>query len=250
MISNLFVIPIIIGLLSALKNKQLKWPAIRLSLYGVSVILFMSVFYYVDARYIFMVYPILLIFLLFFFMEVKKRMSERAAIILAVVMVLVYLLLPQFSLVENERMAISYKKQIGLNLKHAETPWHYIAVQNANEYFTDTDPKTTYFATFMAPYFVNYYANGHYQYLPISTLFEFYLDKQNAHESYYRSLPEYYSRLLKQGNKIYITSYWENNIREVWPQDYIELTNHFNLTKVKEGCLDSCSIYEITLKKK
>ncbi len=245
MVNSLLEIPIILGIFYGLYSK--KWRAITLQflIYGLSVILFMSAFYFVDSRYILMLYPLLLVFAGIMFYAVKERMNTKISILLLILSGIGYLVLSQSGQIQGERPAITFKKQLGLNFKHAEVPWNYIAVTEFNNYFDKPNNKI-YLGSFLPPYFVDFYANDNYNYLPISMGQEFYYDRINASNEYVTHLPDYYKKLLEKGNDIYISRYYQNNQSEGWKKDFDTLTKDFTLTKVHEGCLGGCDIYRIT----
>ncbi|CAN5178307.1 hypothetical protein BH09PAT2_BH09PAT2_00120 [soil metagenome] len=249
MISLLLVIPAIVGIAIGLFSPQFRKVTLHMLIYGLSIIVFMSFFYFVDARYIFIVYPILLIFVGITVVSLQKYIPVRTLLGCMGVIVLLYLFFPQFGYVFGERGIITYKKQIGLNFKHAEVPWHYIAVQEFNTYFKNPQKKKPYLGTFLHPYFVGAYTNNNYKYLPIDAGQEFFYDKKNLPKEYVKSLPEYYKKLLQEGNKVYISQYFENNNAAAWEKSYDTLTSQFDMKEVHKGCLGSCTIYSLSLKK-
>ncbi len=248
MVNSLLAIPIILGIIAGLSSEKFKSVAYQFLLYGLSVIIFMSAFYFVDSRYILMLYPLLLIFIGIMFYEIKKRISMKVSMAVMILLSIGYLVLPNSGQISGERPIITFKKQIGLNFKHAETPWNYIAVKEFNIYF-DKSAEKTYLGSFLPPYFVGFYANGNYKYLPISMGQEFYYDKKNSAEEYYADVSTYYKKLVKEGNNVYISSYYQNNNRDGWKKDFENLTKDFTLTKVHEGCLGACDIYRMTIEK-
>ncbi len=246
MVSPILAVPTIIGIAGGLLTSRLRKITLQMLIYGLSVIVFMSFFYTRDVRYILVVYPIMLLFVGFAFLFIKERFDKVSAIVLMVCVALGYLLIPQVGQIPKERGIITFKKQIGLNFRHKEEPWNYKAVLEFNAYFTQQKDKKPYLGTFLPPYFVSFYSNGNYNYLPISMGQEFYGDKQNAPKIFPISLTEYYMSLLKANNDIYISPAYQSNFVS-WKQDYDFLTRHFNLKLVKSGCYNTCNIYRVTL---
>ncbi len=248
MTSPLLAIPTFIGILVGLFIKKWRKNTILLLVYGFSVIIFMSFFYTRDIRYIIVVYPIMLIFTGFTFLFVKERFGKVVGIVLTVLLGVVYLLLPQSGQVPGERPIITLKKQVGLNFRHAEEPWNYKAVVEFNSFFSQSKDKKPYFGTLLPPYFVGYYTNGNYNYLPVSMGQEFFGDKKKAPKVFLTLLVDYYKMLLEAGNEIYISPYYQANLLS-WKQDYDNLAKNFNLELVKSGCHNTCNIYKLTLLK-
>ena len=248
LISPVVALVSLIGMGIGLWTTTLRKNSLYLLIYGLGTLVFMSFFYLRDIRYILTIYPLMLIFAGVTFIFVKNRFGTAATIVLMILVTGAYLLVPGFGYIPGERAIITFKKQVGLNLRHAETPWNYNATQEFNAYFAKNPSKKEkpYLATFLPPYYVNYYSQGDYKYLPLSMGQEFFREKQNAPKVFLISLEEYYRNLLAEGHEIYISPYYKGNLRS-WEKDYNDLTKKFHLELVRKGCFDTCNIYKLSL---
>lgn len=243
MVSPALALPIIFGIVAGLFGPQRK-VTLQMLIYGLSTVIFMSFFYTRDIRYILMVTPIILLFVGFTFLFLKEHFHPWLTIAFMTLLGAAYLLLPQLGHITDERIIITLKKQVGLNFRHAEEPWNYKAVVEFNSYFSKYKNKKPYMGTLLPPYFVSYYSNGNYNYLPVSMGQEFFGDKKNAPKIFFISLVDYYTNLLKKGNEIYISPYYQSNLVS-WKKDYDDLSRHFNLKLVKSGCYNTCNIFRL-----
>ncbi len=247
--STAISIPALFGIFAGHYTKKTRIIVLSLLIYSLALIKFMSFFYTRDIRYILPIYPIMLIFLGFGFQYIKNRFGIKAMTPLLTVLFFFYLLLPTVSQINGERAIITLKKQVGLNFRHAEEPWNYNAVIEFNSYFETKKAQKPYLGTLLPPYYVNYFANGNYNYLPISMGQEFFGDKIDKSNGYLVSLTDYYKKLLKDGNDIYVSPYYQANLIS-WKTDYETLVSEFDVTLVKSGCHDTCNIYKLNLKSK
>ena len=247
MVTPLISLVSLLGILVGMYEKHSKKTTIHLLLFGLSGVIFMSFFYLRDIRYVLPLFPVMVLLAGMAFSYLKQRTSGKIFLPILLLLLMTYLLVPQFGYIRGERLLISLKKQIGINFKHAEQPWNYNAVLVFNEYFdtSNTGIEKPYMATFLPPYFVNYFANGNYNYLPISMNQEFFGEKKGSSQTYTTSLANFYKDLLKDGKTIFISPYYQSNLRQ-WEADYARLTSEFTLELVHEGCFDTCNIYKVT----
>jgi hypothetical protein len=141
------------------------------------------------------------------------------------------------------------KKQIGLNWRHAEVPWNYVAVKKFDEYFDKSDGND-YMATLLNPFIIDIFGHHNYHYLPLSVYQEFSVDVKNIMQYFYQGdLGDYYEGLLKQGNKVYYSDYYINNNLKYYGLSIEAVKKRFLITKVFDGCENSCNIYQLSLKK-
>ncbi len=245
-------IPSIIALLSIVgaivgifKSNFRKTTLALLSIILFTVI-FMSFFVTQDARYIIAILPAYLLLLGFTVQEVSRKTSKAISIVFMILIILSTLLLKNQGYKENEISLLTFKKQVGLNLRHREVPWNYEAVQIFNKFTKDSDPKKTYMATFLPAPFIEVYSNNNYQILPISTWQEFYWLEPNLLKKVIGSdIVARYKKLIEEGNNVYITYYYQSNVPSQWPKQINELISNFSVTKVYDGCLSACDIYQL-----
>jgi hypothetical protein len=57
-----------------------------------------------------------------------------------------------------------------------------------------------------------------------------------------------YKKLIEEGNNVYITHYYENNVPSQWPKQINDLVSNFSIDKVYDGCLSACDIYQLKIK--
>ena len=212
------------------------------------IILFMSFFVTQDLRYIVAILPVFIIFVGFLIREISLNSNEKTAIIFMLAVIIVSLFLKGQGN-KNEMAIITFKKQVGLNLRHREVPWNYEAIQIFNRFTYDSDPKKTYIGTFLPPPFIEIFSNKKYQSLPISSWQEFYWLEPNLLKKIVggNDVSARYKKLLEDGNNVYITHYYESNVPSQWPKQLNELTANFSLNKVYDGCLGACDIYQLNI---
>jgi hypothetical protein len=251
-----------------------KWRALTLAMLSllVSTLVAMSFFTKVDGRYLIALFPAVIVLVgiclhpvLSFVERASTRLSSRPPhhewwgmegslrvirptimALTALSITLAYFMYPGFGYVQGEPIAISLKKQVGLNFIHKADPWNYHAVQNLNSYFDKKTDKKPYVGTVLPPFYVAFYANGNYQYLPI-TLSQEFISLDNTYQKKVmktKTMVEYYEKLLNAGNEVYVTNIYLGNVRG-WGDEFSNLSTYFTLKLVKEGCLGSCNIYRM-----
>ncbi len=147
--------------------------------------------------------------------------------------------------------AISLKKQIGLNLKYAETPWYYISILELNKAIPE-QKDNQYVISSIAPYLVDFYSNGNYRILPLSPHQEFRNDVRQVVWGYEFTYGEenyhdMYTSLLKSGATLYAEEYGlgnEGTLHNNWEM----LNKDFTLTQIHEACFSACNVYRVELK--
>jgi hypothetical protein len=145
-------------------------------------------------------------------------------------------------------MVVSLKKQISLNLKYKEEPWNYLAVLSFNRFFERPQNKNSYLATFLPPFFVNFYSSKNYQYLPLIESQDFFPGKGGFLEQMkIKIIDDYYRQLLKQNKKVFVSNYYAANLRS-WQERFDQLGTNFKLVLKQQGCFDVCNIYQLQLK--
>ena len=245
---SIVVILSISGLIIGLfRSKYRKITLALLSLIMITVV-FMSMFVTQDLRYIIAILPAYIIFIGCLIEEVLIKTNRITTIVFMLIIIIISLFLKSQN---NQEMAIiTFKKQVGLNLRHREVPWNYEAIKVFNQLTKNSDPKTTYIGTLLPPPYVDMFANHKYQTLPISSWQEFYWLEPNLLKKIIggNDITARYKKLVKDNNTVYITNYYENSVPSQWPKQFNELTSNFIINKVVDGCLSACNIYQLKIK--
>lgn len=226
-----------LGLIFALSSRRHRIYGSGFLIFSILVIVPASFFEVQDVRFILFIFPTLLFAIGYLFSYFQKKLPKVFFISLLGIVLLTYLFLPLLNQKENEIPIITFKKQIGLNLRHSESPWNYSAIKNFNDYFKGKS-ENTYLGTVLPVFYVDYFKNDNYQYLAITSNQDFFEHEKN--------LSKKYADLLRTGNRVYVTNAYLNNLA-IWKKDYVNLTQAFHTKLVKEGCLGSCNIYQLSL---
>lgn len=229
------------GSLVAIFNKKqfLLWRSCMV--FVISVWFFMSFFYYPDARYISAVLPMLILPIGFFWQFLAKK-SNKLLIGTIVLTSIIYLFFSSFDTINKQKNIWFLKSQVALNFKYKQDPWNYLAVEKINQFFSKPT-QNTYLATFLTPFFVEVYANGHYQYLPATSDYNLavYSFFQQACPS--ENLIDCYQEILLGGGEIYFTDFYHNG----YEKDLNLIKNNFQQQLVLEGCHGACNLYQLSL---
>jgi len=232
----------LIGIMMGLFYKRGRFISLALLLFICSSIMFMSIFYSFDTRYVYIIIPILLIGFGLLLKKIEEKVRKKAFFVFAVVIILIIYLATNF---------IRIKSQISLNLKYAETPWHYIAVLKMNEYFTNdkvVNGKKPILISAEPPFLIDYYSNGNYTLLPLSYEQEFRGIKEIVWgPNDYSDLPKLYTQYLKEGYNVYVSRSGLGN-EGYTNRDFNIIINEFETKLVLSGCYDQCNIYSVRLK--
>lgn len=213
-----------------------------------SLIAFMSFFYAEDARFIIVLLPLIIIGLSFVLDYFYRLTNIKIALTCLLLITLGYFFMPGFGQKNKEAALITFKKQIGLNFKHRETPWNYLAVESFNQFFEKKENRNSYLGTFLPPFFIKFYSNSYYQLLPLTLNQDFYYGKGSLGEQMkIVDISSYYTNLLKNNKKVFVSNFYVNNLSQ-WRIDLDNLLSKFKAVLVKKGCLGSCNIYSLTLK--
>jgi len=234
------------GLFTAIFVRRFRLISVTLIFLLLGEILFMSVFYAFDMRYVYHAIPTLLLgFAILMslsrdFFE-RKRMS-KVFVCLVVIIFGTYFL----------KNAVRLKSQIMINVKYAETPWYYISVLKLNDFFTKekvvNDNKPIVISP-MPPYYIDYYSNGNYELLPLSNDQEF---RHGMNETWgtrdYSDLFKIYRDYLKSGRSLYVSTYGLGN-EAYLHKSFDNLRKTFMLEEVYDGCYTQCKIYQVKISK-
>jgi len=223
------------------------------TLWFMALIFLMIVFHasmkYAEGRYISTVIPVYMIFIGVILDLIKnKKIMFTATLILACL----YLGLRTNVNGFYERKVTTLKRQILNNqLENNEVPWNYKAMENINKYFSKRD-NDVYLITLLTPFYVQYFGNGNFNYLPFSEYQEFSGINKSYVEAVYEndgSLVNLYKRLINENKKLYLTNYYMVNYHGAMDPVYKNIENNFALEQVSDGCMDLCKIYKLSIKK-
>lgn len=239
-----FAIIGISGFIVSLFVKQLRFASVSLVVLLLTSILFLSLFYTVDSRYISYAIPVLLLGFGLFLESANNFFDKgvgRVAFYAGVgVLFSIYFLM-------DYRPT---KAQILLNQRFSEIPWYYKSVLTINGYLKESkkNSKKPIVITAMIPYFIDFYSNGNYTLLPLHKEQEFRGTKEYAWGTNdYSDLLKLYDEYLSKGYSLYVASYGIGN--ETYLKDaYTEVEKHFILTQVAEGCYNTCNLYKVEAK--
>lgn len=247
---KLFIAPIvsilsILGVLVGIVKKESQLIVLQILGIVLGLMIFMSFFYYPDGRYIQTIYPPLLILVGFVLNFLFRKFGAKKNIFLFLIIGIIYLFFSSQYVDDQEPILVSLKKQAGLNLKYKEDPWNYLAIMEFNKYFKD-EGRRKYLATFLPPFYINYFYNGNYNYLPLSKNQEFSSgSKDFVNKLYSGDLKDFFKKLLENGDEVYFSNYYVSNNADLWGKDLDDLKSNFTFEQVSEGCLGSCNIYKL-----
>ena len=237
------------GMIAGMLIKKYRLIAMSIVVQTFVLVIFMSFFNAHDLRYIIMLIPAQLVLAGFAVMYLKDRFGARTSFVFMAIVIIISLAHPSAGLVPGEPAVITYKKQIGLNFKHREVPWNYIAILKFNDFFEKEGGEDVYLGTFLPPFYIHLYSNGRYKHLPITMGQEFFAGTGGlAQAQKIQGIPDYYEKQLKQGKKVYFSNYYVAHSREAWQMEIDALFTKFNVKQVATGCLGGCNIFEVKLK--
>lgn len=234
------------GLSAGLFFRKLKLISSVVMISTLASFLFISTLYVVDARYIMHVIPGLLIGA-----AIALNLLLKAAVNkkIPALFYLLFSILAGFYLYSH---AYPIRYQIALNIKYAESPWHYLSIVNINEYFDKTSLKSGKKPVIISgqhPFLFDYYSENKYEILPLSYDQEFRKQKEIVWGNYdYSDLNALYDNFLTKNRDVYVSAFFPTNeIHFRRDMDLIKMK--FNLSLVKEGCYGSCNLYKLEHKK-
>lgn len=226
----------ILGLLFGVLKKKFRFLCLSIILMILGQTLFISSFYSVDNRYIYMAIPAILIGVSFILSFAGKKALYAALFIII-----------GFYVFSN---AQRLKYQISLNLRHAETPWSYISVLKLNNFMEhkDFEDKRVYVISPLPPYYIDFYSDGKYGLLPLSDAQEFREKRQLVWgPGDYSDLHRLYREYLVEGNLLFVSTYGLGN-EAYLHKAFDDLAQDFSLTEVQSECYTQCKIYSLKLK--
>lgn len=246
LVPRMIAIPGLIGIFFGLFTNKYRFISLVYTLLISSLIIFMSTFYSFDARYIYIIIPMLLVGFGLFIAILRERVAflrnKKIANILVVTFITFYLF----------TNFIRIKSQISLNLRYAETPWNYLAILKMNEYFTSDkikNNKSPVLISALNPYLIDYFSNGNFTLLPLSYDQDLRGTERIAAwgPNDYSDLPKLYKKYLNEGYNVYVSRAGLGN-EGYTNRDFNTIVEKFNTKLVQPGCYDQCNIYSVKLK--
>lgn len=239
----------LVGLFLGIFIKRFRINTLWFSALILTTIIFHASMNYAEGRYISTVIPVYMIFIGVILDSIKNK-----KILFTATLVLVGLYLGVKTNVNGfyERKVTTLKRQILNNqLENNEVPWNYKAMENINKYFSKRG-NDVYLITLLTPFYVQYFGNGNFNYLPFSEYQEFSGINKSYVEAVYKndgSLVNLYKRLINENKKLYLTNYYMVNYHGAMDPVYKNIENNFALEQVSDGCMDLCKIYKLSIKK-
>lgn len=231
----------VLGLVWGSVKAKSRWLTVCCLLCVIAQLIFMSVFYVVDARYVIIFLPAMLIGAGLFMGNLGEVMTQKKLFNLfqvAVVGAVSLYLVSQASLL---------KHTILVNLKYAETPWWYLASRSADAYLTVEYPEgeRPVLITAIPPHLYDFYTSGRVQLLPLSHDHDFRGDRKNLWGDHdYEDLPALYASFLQDGRAVYVTNYGIGN-EAPRHADLQNLKDNFQLELIKEDCHGACNLWRV-----
>lgn len=207
-----------------------------------SLVIFMSFFYYPDSRYILITLP-MMIFPIGFLLKFLIKRSKFVFLGFSLIVIGYYLLFNSYDTIHGDKNLIFFKKKIALNFKYKEDPWNYFTLENANNYLKDK-PGNNYLATFLSPFYAALLINNSYQYLTAQSDFNSAVMPIFKQICPSKNLVICYTKILNEGDNIYYTSYFYKG----YEKDLDLIEKYFEKTLVKKGCSGVCNLYKLSLK--
>lgn len=231
------------GLLLAMYRgaKQRRWLAAAFFLFILGQLSFISTFYVVDLRFIYVLFPLLLIGFGWWLEMAWSHLPQKFSVMmLGIAFLGLAIFLPPIRQI---------KQQIGLNLKYAETPWYYLSIKNMNQYFDSHAGSRPVVISALDPYLIDFYAEDRYHVLPLSE------EQNHSRELWpkiwgaddYSDLVALYTGYLEAGREVFVMKYGLGN-EAALHADYARLEQNFTLTQVQDGCYGLCGVYRVEKK--
>lgn len=237
-----------LGIILGIYEKKTRVITFQMVVLIFALIIFMSFFYVIDTRYIFAIYPALLILSGMSFVFLNKKFKQKIVITLMVVIALLILFFPGQGQQGNEVQALTLVKRVVGNVRGNETPWYYVAIGDFNSFFAQPEHKNAYLGTFLPPFFVDFYSRGNFRYLPLSIEQDFFSAKGGLSKDLeIKSISGLYTKLLKKGKKVYVSNVYVTNLPS-WVKEFEQRKREFKLNLVRQGCFDACNLYQLGLK--
>lgn len=245
------------GLLYGVASARWRWLSLTLLASTILQVIIISLFYTSDTRYVYVLLPIALVGLGLFLeavtqlatsKTVHKRLKLPAKTLPLVLTGALLLCIGVYSGVNFNRI----KSQISLNLRYAETPWWYLAINEMNTYFgnlpASSSGKQPIVISPIVPYLVDLYSNGTYSLLPLDQMQDFRGHKPAVWgENDYSDLLKLYQQKLDAGYPVFVAKYGLGNETNLH-NSFAAVEERFQLTKMHSGCFSVCDIYQLSEK--
>jgi len=205
--------------------------SIVLLLVFISQLPVLLIFYVVDARYLILSLPLIVIGVALSLDNFSHRWLT-AGVVLGSCLFLGF----------QERSLV--KSVLAANWLGRSEAWQYRAIQVAD--IALKDEPGSYLITALPPFLAEMYSQGNYILLPLSPSQEFLEKGQNVWPKLANpdDLFSEYQRLLSQGNKLYVTNAYLSAEAE-FTLDMETIRQNFKLELLQTGCEETCNIYSL-----
>lgn len=242
---DFILLPIIIGMVSAAaifinlfigKNRLLSF---YFFIAIIGTLYFISIFYIVDARYLFVFIPAFFIIFGIFLETIGKFLNivYLGFVYLAIILAMLPLSIGQVT------------DEINLNFFQPEKAKNYEAIMVMNTYtneFTKT-AKPLIIST-LSPYMVDFYSNHKYEMLPLSSSQYFIGSAEKTWGiNLKQSLTDIYKDYLTV-NRVVLVSAYQTEDKFWFRFDMENIKEKFNLYLASRGCGDNCNLYRLEIK--
>lgn len=240
--------PALIGIVYGMfvSDKKIKYLFATASATILGQILFMSLFYSLDSRYIIHIVPIGIIFAATGLQTFELWAKKRQVSVLADLIVLTFALW---------FVAAHAKEWRGWYREIHQVPgvaWHHYVVKRTNELVTTNEnEKTAIVLTSLAPFLWDYYKDSHYNVFPLTNYIDFYNDRAHVlwgNEPYYPDVLTRNIKLAQDGVPLYLVDYGRGYIRIQERNNEVErYKEYFTMELLEEGCHGVCRFYRLHL---
>lgn len=233
-----------IGILISPTQKQ-KWFGATLLVLVISTFGFLSIFYVVDARYVYHLIPASILGVGITLQAIRSRLHNPKTILIFVLFMLVFL--GAYTVLNAKRL----KFRASLNLRYAETPWYYLATKEVDMYLKANGPyeKTPVVISPMPPFLFDFYTTEPKVMLPLHRYQEFRnATTQTWGDFDYTNLQNVFEKFLRDGHPVFVSAYGVGN--EANLKNELELVvGKYSGQLVREGCHGLCNLYKLQLVK-
>lgn len=134
---------------------------------------------------------------------------------------------------------------------------NYNIVSSINNYIKNIpDNKKVAVISIIPPYIFDYYNKPNYQLLPLSSRQVFMGSAEITWgKNDYSDLISLYKKYLDSGYALYLSSFKAEDAPSgslvqsyIFHQDYLKITQNFNLEKAADGCGGKCNLYRVITK--
>ena len=240
-VSPLIGLMVVFGFFRNYKDKRILY----LAFIGCVYVVGMSFFGSTDHRYAYVLLPVLWVFCAFGLASLSNKMYVKNIFILVLVASILFV-----PILSNDKTVstIVYLRDI-LTRQQSDYDF-YRTIEIMNKHTEDNTSQKMYLLTFLPEFYTQYFTNGKYTILPISTEQEFFWDSRTKMWQQY-NLPTDYVGYLRErllaGDQLYITDTHGRKQRD-WKTFFDGVTRDFQLEKVLSISDKGYAIYRILLK--